>query len=166
MKRKRAVEVLFFASLVAVLLSLFLLYQHYSKEASGFCNFGELLNCDVVNKGEYSTVDGVVNLVLDNVLGGHHYLYFPVPNAAVSVVVFLFFFGAAMRLYRGRSYFGMGERMVVRVLGLLIGLSWVYALILIYIEWRVLQSWCVFCLALDVVMLVIAYAVISLWRRR
>ena len=166
MNKKGALKILIAASALAVLISLFLNYQHFSKEASKFCNFGAYFSCDIVNKGEYSTVDGVINLVADKILGGHHYVYLPVPNAVISLVVFLFILGGALRLQRKKSYFGMKDETVLKVLRVLVILGWVYAAILIFIEAEVLQTWCLFCLLLDMIMVLIAYALFAVGRER
>lgn len=162
MKKKTALKVMALFSFIAVLISLFLLYQHFSTEVSKFCNFGESFSCDIVNRGEYSTVDGVANLALSIVFQQNFYLNFPLPNALISLLVFFFFLLAAGSMYRKKSLFGMREKTVIKVLKTIMILSIIYAAFLIYIEAAVLQTWCVFCLTLDAVMLVIAYALFTM----
>ena len=49
--------------ILGILISLFLLYEHFSYTADRFCTFGESLNCGIVNKGPYSTLDGISYLL-------------------------------------------------------------------------------------------------------
>jgi uncharacterized membrane protein len=44
---------------IGMLLSLFLVYEHFSPAASKFCTFGESLDCGIVNKSPYANLDGI-----------------------------------------------------------------------------------------------------------
>jgi uncharacterized membrane protein len=162
MKKKTALKINAVFSFLAVLISLFLLYQHFSTEVSRFCNFGKSFSCDIVNKGEYSTLDGVTNLALSIIFQKNFYINFPLPNALISVLVFFFFLLTAGRIYRKKSLFGINEKTLIKAMKIIMVLSLMYAAFLIYIESEVLQTWCLFCLTLDVVMLVIAYALFTM----
>ncbi|MEK6903246.1 MAG: vitamin K epoxide reductase family protein [Nanoarchaeota archaeon] len=166
MEKKTALKIIAVFSFFAVLISLFLLYQHFSTEVSRFCNFGKSFSCDIVNKGEYSTLDGVTNLALSIVFQKNFYMSFSIPNALISIGVFFFFLLAAGRIYRKKSFLGMNEKTLIKVMKIIMVLSLVYAAFLIYIEAEVLQTWCLFCLTLDVVMLVITYALFTMEGKR
>ena len=153
MDKKRASLWLMVVSILGLLISLFLLYQHYSPEESTFCNFGASFNCDIVNKGEYSNVDGVFNLMLRMMFGGYYYFDIPIPNSLISVIVFIFIIGAAIKIRNNKNYFGMNQKTIISVLKVLMILSILYALFLVYIEYAILQFWCIFCLALDAVII-------------
>lgn len=164
MKQATAYKIIQITAILAVLISLFLLYQHYAKESSRFCNFGKSFSCDIVNKGEYATVDGVLNLALSMVFGANFYLNIPIPNSLISVIVFGFLGFAAYHLQKKKKFLGMREKTGIKVMRWIIVASILYALFLIYIEAAVLYSWCIFCLALDAVMVVMAIAVFKLKR--
>lgn len=164
MRQATAYKIIKVTAMLAVLISLFLLYQHYAKESSRFCNFGKSFSCDIVNKGEYSTVDGVANLALSLVFGANFYLNIPIPNSLISVMVFGFMFFVAHNLQKKKSFLGMREGALLKAMQGIMVASILYALFLIYIEAAVLYSWCLFCLALDAVMLVMAVAVFRMKR--
>ena len=57
--------------ILGMLISLFLVYEHFSSTASEFCDFGEGLDCGIVNKSPYSTLDGITYfLVFDLGING------------------------------------------------------------------------------------------------
>jgi vitamin-K-epoxide reductase (warfarin-sensitive) len=120
-KNKR-VLLLFIATLAlaGMVVSAVSLQRHYAKSASGFCDFGERFNCDIVNRSEYSTVMGI-------------------PVAAVGVTGYGVLFVLAT-FYRSRI------RTPKRLLGAsLAGL--LFALYLTYVEGHVLETWCILCLS-------------------
>ena len=159
-KRSWAADILVVASFLALLVSAYLLYTHYSSETSSWCNLGESLNCDIVNKGEYSTIDGPLNLVLGT------YLNIPVPNALVSILVFLIILALAVALRRGTSWYGLAPAQMLALVRSLLGLSILYALFLVYIEAYVLYTWCIVCLVLDAVIVVAAIAALFMGVKR
>lgn len=164
MDKKTGHKTLYIASLLAVIVSIILIYQHYNPEESKFCNFGASFSCDIVNKGEYSTIDGEINLLLSMIFGGYYSLYLPIPNSIISFFIMLFIMGAAKRLYKNKKYFGMGEKKLIKLIKLLLVLSALYALFLVYIEAAIIQSWCIFCLALDALILIMLITVFSIRR--
>lgn len=105
-------------ALLGIAVSAFSLFSHYSERASAFCNFGGSFNCDIVNRGIYSTLWGMP-VALIGILG----------YAALFLVAFF------------RARFSGAPR----VLALLACLGLVFALYLTYLEAFVLASWCIFC---------------------
>jgi uncharacterized membrane protein len=96
------------------------LERHYAKSASAFCDFGTRLNCDIVNRSEYSSVMGI-------------------PVAGIGVVGYGWLLVLAT-LYRGRT-----ETPVRLLAAAVAGLA--FALYLTYIEGSVLETWCILCLS-------------------
>jgi vitamin-K-epoxide reductase (warfarin-sensitive) len=96
------------------------LQRHYARSATGFCDFGQQFNCDIVNRSEYSSVVGI-----------------PVAGIGLAGYAFLLFLSA----FRG-------ERMETP-LRLLItsAVGFAFALYLTYIEAYVLFTWCILCLS-------------------
>lgn len=130
-------------SFLAVILSIYLTYEHYKPEGSSWCNFSQTINCDIVNKSQYSTIDGFFNWIFPGL-----YFYFPVPNAILSSLIFLFVFIISVLLLKGKiSEFA--DKFIISVRILMV-LSMAYALWLVYIEAFVLLTWCILCLALDI----------------
>src|SRR3989344_3443121 len=119
MEKRRGLKLIAIFSALAILVSVYLAYQHFSTEPSKWCNIGASFSCDIVNKSEFSTVDGVFNLFLKS-------------------------------------------STVIKIIQYLMILSIIYAAFLIYIEAEVLQSWCIFCLLLDLIILIITYIIFAI----
>ena len=51
-------------AIVGVVVMGYLVSLHYSEEEGSFCNLGEGLSCDIVNKSIYSTIFGIPMSVL------------------------------------------------------------------------------------------------------
>ena len=85
---------------IGMLISLFLIYEHFSETASEFCTFGTSFDCGIVNKSPYSTLDGIsylltidygLNLPLIN-LTPNLFLEFIFSNAFLGFLTLLFLF--------------------------------------------------------------------------
>jgi vitamin-K-epoxide reductase (warfarin-sensitive) len=96
------------------------LAHHYGTSKSSFCDLSETVNCDVVNRSEYSTLLGV-------------------PVALIGVLGYL----ALLIL----ATFYRQQHSTPRLLfwGAIAGLG--FALYLTYIEGFVLSTWCILCLS-------------------
>ncbi len=46
-------------SLAGVIVSVVSLQRHYAKSATAFCDFNQKFSCDIVNRSEYSTIQGI-----------------------------------------------------------------------------------------------------------
>ncbi len=94
--------------------------HHYGTDKSSFCDLSETINCDIVNRSEYSTLLGI-------------------PVALIGVLGYLALLVLAT-FYRRHSS-------TPRLLfwGAIIGLG--FALYLTYIEGFVLSTWCILCLS-------------------
>ncbi len=104
------------------------LHQHYAKDQSTYCDFGESFNCDIVNRSTYSAVLGV-------------------PVALIGVLGYLALLALAT-VYRTKA-----ETPAMLLIGSLGGLG--FALYLTYIEKFVLATWCILCLSSLTVILAI-----------
>jgi uncharacterized membrane protein len=96
------------------------LAHHYGTSKSSFCDLSETVNCDIVNRSEYSTLLGV-------------------PVALIGTLGYLALLALAT-FYRQRDS-------TPRLLfwGAIAGLG--FALYLTYIEGFVLSTWCILCLS-------------------
>lgn len=131
------IGVLAFAGIVD---STIALQRHYAKSATEFCEFGQKFNCDIVNRSEYSSIQGI-------------------PVAAIGILGYAALFVLSTFL-RGRA------ETPNRLLGAAIaGLA--FALYLTYIEAYVLTTWCILCLvSLCLIVLISALAVAAKWKVR
>lgn len=119
--RNRALLVLIaILALGGVVVSAISLERHYATSASGFCDFNQKFNCDIVNRSEYSSILGI-----------------PVAGIGVAGYALLFVLSAFQQSRRETP---------TRLFGLaLAGLA--FALYLTYIEAYKLETWCILCLS-------------------
>lgn len=105
-------------SVAGVIVSAISLQRHYAKSGTKFCDFNQKFSCDIVNRSEYSEVQGI-------------------PVAGIGVVGYaaLFVFST---FWRTRS-----ETPTRLVAAALAGLA--FALYLTYVEAYVLTTWCILC---------------------
>ncbi len=139
---RRLLLIIAVLAVAGVAVSSFSLAHHYGTSKSSFCDFSETVNCDIVNRSEYSTLLGI-------------------PVALIGIAGYLALLALAT-VYRRR-------REAPRLLfwGAMAGLG--FALYLTYIEGFVLATWCVLCLAsLSTIFLVavLSFALIAITRRK
>jgi vitamin-K-epoxide reductase (warfarin-sensitive) len=106
-------------ALAGTVVSAISLQRHYATSASGFCDFSQKFNCDIVNRSEYSSIVGI-------------------PVAAIGVAGYaLLFVLAAFQQPRAETPMRL---FVAALLGL------AFALYLTYVEAYKIGTWCVLCL--------------------
>lgn len=96
------------------------LQHHYATTKTAYCDIGELLNCDIVNRSAYSSILGI-------------------PVALIGMLGYGALAGIAT-VYRERR-----ETPMLLFGGAIAGLA--FALYLTYIEARVLGVYCILCLS-------------------
>jgi len=106
-------------SLAGVIVSAISLQRHYAKSATEFCDFSQELNCDIVNRSEYSSIMGI-----------------PVAGIGVAGYAALFVLSTFCKWRAETPTWLLGAA----ILGL------AFALYLTYIEAYVLTTWCILCL--------------------
>jgi len=106
-------------AVIGILLSALSVYNHYKKEPTGYCDFGETFNCDAVNKSPYSHIG-------------------PVPVAAIGVAGYIFLL-ALSRVRRDNK--PLSALLIVSALG-----ATGFSVYLTYIEAKVLLQYCIICL--------------------
>jgi uncharacterized membrane protein len=106
-------------SVAGIVLSAVSLQRHYAKSASKFCDFSQKFSCDIVNRSEYSEIQGI-------------------PVAGIGVVGYAALF-VMSTFWRSRPE--TPTRLLVAALA---GLG--FALYLTYVEAYVLTTWCILCI--------------------
>ena len=116
-------------SFAGIILSAVSLQRHYAKSTTEFCDFSQKFNCDIVNRSEYSEVQGI-------------------PVAAIGVLGYatLFFLST---FWNSRAT-TPNRLLAASVAGLC------FALYLTYIEAYALKTWCILCVASQVLIFLIA----------
>lgn len=150
---------------IGMLISLFLIYEHFSEGASQFCTFSEGLDCGVVNKSPYANLDGLSYLLtidfglplpLIDISGINVFLDFITTNAFLGFLTLLFIFLLLLAKYKKRDFLWISEGQSIKwVRGLLIfGVA--YGLYLFFIQHFILKTYCIVCLGLDAVLIISA----------
>jgi len=115
------------------------LQHHYATSKTAFCDIGEMFNCDVVNRSEYSSILGI-------------------PVALIGMLGFAALAGLAT-VYRDRR-----EAPALLFGGAAAGLA--FALYLTYVEGHILGVWCILCLSsLTLIALTTVISGLIWWRR-
>jgi len=104
------------------------LQRHYAKSASEFCDFSQKFNCDIVNRSEYSEVEGI-----------------PVAGIGLLGYAALFLLSTFCR--------SRPETPNLLVAASIAGLC--FALYLTYVEAERLKTWCILCVISQVLILLI-----------
>jgi vitamin-K-epoxide reductase (warfarin-sensitive) len=106
-------------ALAGVIVSAVSLQRHYAQSATAFCDFSQKFSCDIVNRSEWSTVQGI-------------------PVAAIGVAGYAALF-VLSTLWKVRA--DTPNRLLAAAIA---GLA--FALYLTYIEAYELMTWCILCL--------------------
>ena len=105
-------------ALAGVVASTVSLERHYAKSVTGFCDLSQKFNCDIVNRSEYSEVEGI-------------------PVAAIGVVGYAALF-LLSTLWKSRPE--TPNRLLAASIA-----GFGFALYLTYVEAEQLRTWCILC---------------------
>ena len=119
------IAILSFAGIVVSAVSL---QRHYAKSATEFCDFSQKFNCDIVNRSEYSEVQGI-------------------PVAAIGIL------GYATLFFLSTFWNSRPTTPNLLLAASIAGLC--FALYLTYVEAYALKTWCILCVASQVMILLI-----------
>ena len=146
---------------IGLLISGFLVYEHFAESASEFCNIGEGFDCGIVNKSPYANIDGIFFLLV--IEKGWSIPYINVSSINVffdllTSVAFLGFWTLVLLLSLSISnkkddllWITANKKEAwikgITAFGLLFGAY------LFLIQHLVLKTYCIFCLGLDAVLI-------------
>jgi uncharacterized membrane protein len=169
-KKNKSRKILNVFLIIGMLVSLFLVYEHFSPSASKLCTFGENLDCGIVNKSPYANLDGFSYLLtidyglplpLIDISGINGFFDLITSNAFLGFLTLLFVFLLNTR-YKNKKLLFINEKESLKwVRGLLI-FGLIYGAYLFYIQHSILKTYCIFCLLLDVVIVssvIVAYRI-------
>jgi vitamin-K-epoxide reductase (warfarin-sensitive) len=115
------------------------LQHHYATSKTAYCDIGEMFNCDIVNRSEYSSILGI-------------------PVALIGMLGYAALAGWPRYIASGARLRAMLIRRAAA------GLA--FALYLTYIEARVLGVWCILCLSsLALIATTTLLAAVIWWKR-
>ena len=147
--------------IIGILISLLLLYEHFSHSASKFCTFGAKLDCGIVNKSPYANLDGISYLLtidyglplpLIDISGINFFFDFITANAFLGFLALLFVFLLNTKYKIRKLLWITPDRNLKWKMGILLS-GLIYGIYLFYIQHFILKTYCIFCLALDAVIL-------------
>lgn len=159
---------------LGMLISLFLLYQHMALTPI-FCFANEEYNCDIVNKGPYSNLEGISylltieygwNLPLIDFEG--KFFNILTSNAFLGFVTLLILLGMVSAAYKKEPFYGIKKEKVLPWIRWIFVWSVFYACYLFFIQHYVLHTYCLFCLGLDAVLvlsLVVVWWNLSIFKK-
>lgn len=145
-----------------MLISVFLIYEHFSLTASKFCTFGNNLDCGIVNKSPYANLDGISYLLtidfnlplpLINISGINLFFDFITTNAFLGFLTLLFVLLLNLNYKKSKFLFILKGRNVKWIRGVLI-FGVIYGFYLFLIQHFILKTYCIFCLALDLIIII------------
>lgn len=155
---------------VGMLIAAFLIYEHFSTTASKFCTFGEGFDCGIVNKSPYANLDGISYLLtidfnmplpLIDISGINLFFDLLTSNAFLGLLTLLFILLLNSSHKKDKFIFVEKKNNVKWIRGLLI-FGVLYGFYLFLIQHYILKTYCIFCLALDLAMilaLIISYRI-------
>ncbi|AJF61161.1 TPA: hypothetical protein HA239_05105 [Candidatus Woesearchaeota archaeon] len=169
---KDANKILNVLLVLGMLVSLFLLYEHFSPNASQFCNFGAGLDCGIVNKSPYANIDGLSylftidfgwSLPLINLSGMNWFFDLLTANAFLGflTLVFLFFLAKAHKEKKGFLF--IEKNSTLNWMKGITAFGVAYGFYLFLIQHFILKTYCVYCLALDVILVA---SLVVVWRMK
>lgn len=127
-------------NLIAVPITIFLVYAHFKPEASTVCQISESWDCDIVNKSIYSEVLGI-------------------PVSIMGLAFYLLMLAYSIRgFFRDQSHLAP-YALLATLAGTL------FALYLTAVETFILYTYCIFCVTQQVIILIELGTLFHLWRR-
>ncbi len=145
MNEKRGLIIILISSLIAIITSTYLVYQHYS-DISSFCDVAQGISCDIVNRSAYSEI-------------------FNIPISGLSLLTFYFIAISIIFILKNKNFFGLNKKAIFNTIFWLMMISTLFALYLIYIEAFVLYAVCPLCVLLDIIILIVLITIIKLRRK-
>lgn len=144
-KVERLLKMFTVLSGVGVIVSVYLFYAHFKPDDDSFCNIGDYLNCDIVNKGIYSEILGI-----------------PVSFIGISgyLSLFLISYGMLRGFYFRKLHKRLRPKRVLQVLTAMVIFAVAFSIWLTYIEFFVLFAACIFCLTQQLIIVLLLFIIL------
>lgn len=137
-------------SVIAIIISSYLLYTKYSGYRS-FCDFSPEISCDAVSQSPYSEFPANSGI----------------PVAGLGIIAFLLFLAPSAMLLKGYDFAGLGlDRLKVYYLMLLWGVfSILFYIYLTYLELYVIYAICPLCVVTFIIVIIIFLIILAGMRK-
>ena len=148
--------------IIGMLLALFLVYEHFSATASKYCTFGTSFDCGIVNKSPYANLDGISYLLtidfnlplpLLDISSINWFFDLLTSNAFLGFLTLLLIFALNTDFKNKKLLWITPENNKKWVIGLLT-FGIIYGFYLFLIQHYILKTYCLFCIILDIVILI------------
>jgi len=171
-KKKEKISNLFLkiTFVIGMLISLFLLYEHFDESASKFCTFGSNFDCGVVNKSPYANLDGIsylftidmgLPLPIINIANINPFFDLITANAFLGFLTLVFMVLLLLSFEKKKELLFIKKDWVYPLLKGLAIFGVVYGGYLFLVQKLILNTYCIFCLGLDVTLITI---LVLVWR--
>lgn len=131
-------------SALGIVVTGYLIHQHYAPIDTSFCNFNDYVSCDIVNKSEYSTLFGI-------------------PVSILGLLTYLYLFIFAIISLKNSS---LAKKLLFPTLVFTLG-GLGFSLYLTYLEFFVLYAVCIFCLSQQLLIITISILLsLSVWHSK
>ena len=157
---KKAI-VLKFLLVVGMIISLYLLYDHFTLDNGGTCSFGGSSGCDSVNRSVYANFEGLFYLLnvvfglgmipLIQIANKNLFLDFITAQAFLGFLGLLIVF--LMVSYKDERFLFIKKGKVVSWIRWLLGFGVLYGVYMFLIQAFLIKDYCLFCILLDLVMI-------------
>ena len=148
---------------IGMLISLFLVYEHFSPSASKFCTFGDSFDCGIVNKSPYANLDGIFYLLtidlgisfpvwLMTISDINLFLDLITSNAFLGFLTLLLLFFLTKANYKNKKFLFIKKNKVSACMHGITIFGVIYGFYLFLIQHFILKTYCIFCLALDLIL--------------
>ena len=115
MKKNKYFKLMNIFLIIGMLISIFLVYEHFSPSISKFCTFGDSFDCGIVNKSPYANLDGIFYLLtidfgipfpasLMTISDSNWFLDFITSNAFLGFLTLLLLFFLARANYKNSKF--------------------------------------------------------------
>ncbi len=150
--------------IIGMLISLFLVYEHFSPSASKFCTFGNSFNCGIVNKSPYANLDGLsylltidfkLNLPMITISDINPFFDLITSNAFLGFLTLLFLLFLARANYKNNKFLFIDKESTRKWLKGITLFGVIYGFYLFLIQHFILKTYCIFCIALDIVLILL-----------
>lgn len=147
MKNRIISIIIIIISLLGIIDSIYLTLTHYQIIETDVCGLSPNFNCNTLNTGEYSTIDGIINFFL----GTHYYL--PIPCALLSSLVFIVILFSGISIYINKSwslgFWTVSPAVLILFSRILLIVSAMFGIFLLFVQGYLVRIWCMLCILLD-----------------
>ncbi len=162
MQEQNSRKILSIILIIGMLISLFLLYEHLSSSAVKFCTFGKHFDCGIVNKSPYANLDGIfylltidfnLNLPLLNISDINLFFDILTSNAFLGFLTLLLIYVLNKNHNKKVLWIKKEDNrewtLGILTFSVLYGAGYLFA-----IQHFILKTYCLFCILLDITLIV------------